>query len=85
MKLQCVMKDSWRITNFPFDKQTLRLSIENSQYDKNSMVFKQDTLGKHYDPRFTLYGWMIDSFRMAVSPKAYETAFGDTEDYAVPH
>src|SRR6185503_8869037 len=27
MKLQCVMKDSWKISNFPFDRQTLRLSI----------------------------------------------------------
>src|SRR4051812_16421739 len=27
MKLQCVMKDSWRISNFPFDTQKLRLSI----------------------------------------------------------
>src|SRR3954465_1478850 len=27
MKLQCVMKDSWRIGNFPFDHQTLRFSI----------------------------------------------------------
>src|SRR5258708_36050969 len=27
MKLQCVMKDSWRIGNFPFDSQRLRLSI----------------------------------------------------------
>src|SRR5215467_3295665 len=25
MKLQCVMKDSWRIANFPFDRQNLRL------------------------------------------------------------
>ena len=49
------------------------------------MVFKPDTFGKHYDPRFTLHGWMIDSFHMAVSPKAYETAFGDTQDYPVPH
>ncbi len=84
MKLQCVMKDSWRINNFPFDKQTLRLSIENSQYDLSAMVFKTDTLGKHYDPRFALRGWTIDSFHMAVSPKAYETAFGDP-GYDKPH
>jgi hypothetical protein len=84
MKLQCVMKDSWRINNFPFDKQTLRLSIENSQYDLSSLVFKPDTLGKHYDPRFALRGWSIDSFHMAVAPKAYETAFGDP-GYDVPH
>src|SRR6185295_74698 len=24
MKLQCVMKDSWRTNNFPFDRQKLR-------------------------------------------------------------
>src|SRR6187397_1202359 len=51
MKLQCVMKDSWRISNFPFDRQSLRFSIENSQFDKNSLIFIPDTLGNHFDPR----------------------------------
>ena len=39
MKLQCVMKDNWRIANFPFDEQKLRLSIENSQFDSRYLVF----------------------------------------------
>ncbi|ULQ54132.1 hypothetical protein [Flavihumibacter fluvii] len=77
MKLQCVMKDSWRIDNFPFDKQKLRLSIENSQYDANSLVFKADTAGRHYDPRFALSGWKIDSCVLLTGVKQYETAFGD--------
>ena len=59
MKLQCVMKDSWRINNFPFDRQKLRFSIENSQYDSRSLLFVADTLGRHYDPRFTLSGWRL--------------------------
>ena len=79
MKLQCVMKDSWKTENFPFDRQKLRLSIENSQFDSKSMVFKTDTMGKHYDPRFTLRGWNIDSFNISIGTKAYETAFGDPE------
>lgn len=49
MKMQCVMKDTWRIRNFPFDRQKLRLSIENSQFDSESLVFVRDTLGKNYD------------------------------------
>ena len=57
MKLQCVMKDSWKIDNFPFDNQKLRLSVENSQYDVNTLIFKADTAGNHYDPRFALSGW----------------------------
>jgi len=77
MKLQCVMKDSWKIENFPFDRQTLRLSLENSQYDKNSLIFAADTTGNNFDPRFTLRGWNIDSFTVSIGIKNYETAFGD--------
>jgi hypothetical protein len=78
------MKDSWRIGNFPFDRQTLRLSIENSQFDSRSLVFVPDTVGKHFDPRFTLSGWSIDSCIITSGIKAYETAFGD-ESIVKPH
>jgi hypothetical protein len=84
MKLQCVMKDSWAINNFPFDRQKLRFSIENSQFDSQSLVFVADTLGKHFDPRFTLRGWNIDSLNISTGIKAYETAFGD-ESLKKPH
>lgn len=84
MKLQCVMKDSWKIDNFPFDRQKLRLSIENSQFDSKRVVFKADTLGQHFDPKFTLRGWTIDSFDISVGKRAYETNFGD-ESIAKPH
>lgn len=77
MKIQCVMKDSWKINNFPFDRQALRLSIENSQYDSKALVFLPDERGKHFDPRFTLKGWDIDSFIVTSGIKKYETDFGD--------
>lgn len=77
MKLQCIMKDSWKINSFPFDRQKLRISIENSQYDSKSLIFAEDTLGNHYDPRFTVQGWTIDSFAVSTRIKSYETAFGD--------
>ena len=84
MKMQCVMKDNWKIENFPFDQQKLRLSIENSQYDSRSLVFKPDTVGQHFDPRFLLRGWMIDSCIITSGIKAYETGFGDAS-LARPH
>ncbi len=77
MKMQCVMKDSWRISNFPFDEQKLRLSIENSQFDTSTMIFVADTLGEHFDSRFTLHGWNIDSCIIFTGTKVYKTAFGD--------
>jgi len=69
--------DSWKIGNFPFDRQKLRLTLENSQYTSDSLVFAVDTVGKQYDPRFTLNGWNVDSFSVTIGKKAYETAFGD--------
>ena len=84
MKLQCVMKDSWRIGNFPFDRQSLRIAFENSQFDSRSMVFVADTVGQHYDSRFTLRGWSIDSCLLSTGIKMYETGFGD-EELAKPH
>jgi hypothetical protein len=84
MKLQCVMQDSWKIADFPFDEQMLRLSFENSQFDSHDLVFSIDTLGQHYDPRFTLRGWNIDSFKIRTGIKQYETGFGD-ETVSKPH
>ncbi len=84
MKLQCVMKDSWKIDNFPFDSQKLRFAIENSQFDSKTLVFIADTMGKHYDPKFTLNGWDISGFTIKTGNKAYETAFGDPE-LSKPH
>lgn len=76
MKLQCVMKGTWKITEFPFDRQRLRFSIENSMYDANELVFKADTLGKHYGKYF-LNAWEKDSFNIKTEIKEYETSFGD--------
>jgi hypothetical protein len=41
-------------------------------------------VGRHFDPRFTLRGWSIDSCIVTTGIKAYETAFG-AEDLAKPH
>jgi len=78
MKLQCIMKDSWKIQNFPFDRQKLRFSIENSQYDSDDLIFTEDTVGKHYSKWITS-GWEVipDSFKIVTGIKKYETAFGD--------
>jgi len=77
MQMQCIMKDSWQITNFPFDEQKLRVSLENSQYDTSTMIFVADTLGEKYDKRFALHGWYIDSCIISTGNKVYKTAFGD--------
>lgn len=78
MKLQCVMKDIWKIENFPFDRQKLRFSIENSQYGSGELIFVEDTLGNHFS-KWVASGWDIipDSLKIFTTIKKYETSFGD--------
>jgi hypothetical protein len=85
MKLQCLMKDNWKTENFPFDRQKLRFTIENSQYTSLDLVFTADTVGNHYS-KWSISGWNFipDSFRISTGIKKYETRFGDP-GIALPH
>jgi hypothetical protein len=82
MKVQCTMKDSWKVSNYPFDRQTLRITFENSQYNSDSLVFVEDTVGEHYDSIAAskgrvLNGWNIDSVTIRSGKKEYKTNFGN--------
>jgi hypothetical protein len=77
MKMKCVMKENWNVLDFPFDKQHLNIHIENSLFDRGSLLFKADAKGSKYDPEGTLAGWTIKNFKVSVSEKTYETGFGD--------
>lgn len=77
MKMKCVMKESWKVYNYPFDKQQLEVHIENSQYDSRSLVFVADTIGKHFDPELTIAGWKISNVFIKTGLQNYETTFGD--------
>lgn len=77
MKMKCVMKHNWRVGDFPFDKQQLVVHIENSIYDKNSLVFVPDELGSTFDRELTLDGWRISNFKVDTNSHEYTTVFGD--------
>lgn len=77
LKMKCIMKENWNVSDFPFDEQHLKVHIENSLFDKKSLVFEADEKGSKYDPEGTLAGWKIKNFRVNVDEKVYETGFGD--------
>jgi len=77
LKMKCIMKENWNVLDFPFDQQHLKIHIENSLFDRNSLVFKEDNKGSRYDPEGTIVGWNIKNFKVNVDEKAYETGFGD--------
>ena len=77
MKMKCVMKQNWLVHDFPFDKQHLKIKIENSIYDKSSLVFKPDIKGSRFGDEETIDGWTITNFKISTGENEYLTGFGD--------
>lgn len=77
LKMKCTMKENWNVQDFPFDRQHLKIQIENSLYDRSALVFKPDTKGSKFDADEALAGWDIKNFKVEAIENVYETSFGD--------
>ncbi len=78
MKMKAVMKENWNVQDFPFDRQHLRIQVENTMFDNSSMVFVPDIPGSHFDKDEAIDGWTIRNFKVTVGTNDYETGFGDS-------
>jgi hypothetical protein len=78
MKMKCVMKQNWNVSDFPFDQQNLKIHIENTLFDKKSLVFVPDVSGSKFDDEEAIDGWIISDFRVHLSENDYHTGFGDS-------
>jgi len=77
MKMKAAMKESWNVLDFPFDKQHLKVQIENTLFDNQSLVFKPDHKGSTFDKNEAIDGWEIVNFKVSENTNDYETGFGD--------
>lgn len=77
MKMKCVMKENWDVHDFPFDKQHLKVQIENTLFDNKSLIFVPDTAGSKFDEKEAIDGWIISNFKVSNNNNDYETGFGD--------
>ncbi len=77
LKVTSVIKQPWRVNDYPFDKQRLNIIIENSKYDSRTVVFVPDTIGQFFDPDFVVAGWTITRFSVGTGTSHYATGFGD--------
>jgi hypothetical protein len=79
MKMKSVMKENWNVKDFPFDRQHLRVQIENTLFDDRSLVFLPDVEGSKYDHKEAVDGWSVTNFKVSAGLNDYETGFGDSE------
>jgi hypothetical protein len=77
MKMKCTMKERWDVKDFPFDRQHLKVQIENTLFDNKSLVFIPDVKGSQFDHEEAIDGWVIENFQVLQGNNDYETGFGD--------
>jgi hypothetical protein len=80
MKMKGTMKENWNVRDFPFDRQHLKVEIENTLFDNQSLIFKPDTAGSLFDKKEAIDGWSIHNFSVSVRENDYETGFGDLRE-----
>ena len=80
MKMKCVMKENWQVHDFQFDKQHLKLKIENSIYDVNSLIFEPDVKGSIFGDDETIDGWTITNFKVSSNINQYQR-----DKFSAPH
>ncbi len=71
------IRHDWDPRNFPFDHQTLTVSLEDFD-DLQHVVFEPDYEQSAIHPEFTIPNWKILNFELHKTVTHYNTNFGDT-------
>ncbi|MBU3749751.1 MAG: hypothetical protein FGM52_04760 [Mycobacterium sp.] len=67
------------VSDYPFQKQTLRLVIEDAIEDSEQVVYVPDTDPITINPEITLAGYNFGKPRIVADTHTYPTSFGDIE------
>jgi hypothetical protein len=79
MRVKCTMKENWRVHDFPFDTQHLKIVMEDEALDIDNLVFVADTASSRFDNVDALSGWKVDNFNVSTDIARYNTSFGNPE------
>jgi hypothetical protein len=78
-RVEAVLKQSWSVGHFPFDKQELLIEIEDSRYDTSAVLFVADTLDSRLDSGVVLSDFNITDFSIYNRLHTYNSTFGNPD------
>ena len=76
-KVRATVLQDWDLSNFPFDRQVLKLDLRLA--DSTGVIYRPDKAESGYARNATPDGWRITDFDIDEKVKKYETTFGDPE------
>jgi hypothetical protein len=76
-KISGTFRHNWDLRNFPFDRQTLTIVLEEGTSDTDTLVYDPDAAKSGYRPQTELRGWQITGIDLRNGVAHYATTFGD--------
>lgn len=76
-KYSTTLKQQWSISNYPFDRQTIKIGLESTVQDSRELRFVPDLKGTKISEDLQLEGWTLEDLRLISSEVTYKTAYGD--------
>ena len=76
-KMSGTFAHDWNLSDFPFDRQTLAIEMENNAFDASTVVFKPDRANSSSDADLKAKGWTLDGYTVVQQTKKYTSTFGD--------
>ncbi len=76
-KITGTFRHDWNLQNYPFDRQTLEIRMEEAADDATVLVYDPDLVNTAYSPEMRLDDWRITGFRAEGGQSHYGSTFGD--------
>ncbi|MFH1708498.1 MAG: hypothetical protein ABIF71_11365 [Planctomycetota bacterium] len=76
-KVKATVIHDWAVEAFPFDRQVLRIIVEESNWESSRIQYVPDTAATNVSSDIALRGWKIDDVDIKVMNSPYDTTFGD--------
>lgn len=76
-EVQATIYYNWTLRNYPFDRQTLTLRIQESAQDVESFIYTPDFEQSGYPRSLRFSDWEIQDFQIQESPVIYDTTLGN--------
>ena len=77
--LSAILYQNWDVQNYPFDRHTLKITLEEGIQDATGFVYTPDFKNSGYLRSMKVGGWKITDFTLQEDKTAYQTTFGDPE------
>lgn len=78
-KVRTTVLHEWDLSNYPFDRQVLRMDLRIADDGGDSGAYRPDLRGSGHDAGIAPDGWRLTGFGVREREVSRETAFGDPE------